>query len=469
MSFISKLTSAIENNHSLLCVGLDPRPEFLPEGSDIEKQLSDWGTTVINQTADLVCCYKPNIAFYEQFGPAGLRGLKNIIAAVPEQIPVLLDAKRGDIGSTAEAYAAAVFKQLNADAVTLSPYLGEDSIKPFLTYSDKTVFVLCHTSNPSAGEVQLYGDPPLFEFIARCAQKWGSAQQIGFVVGATQPHALARVRELCPQNWILAPGVGAQGADLDEALRAGLREDGSGLIIPVSRGVMQAPDPRQAATDLRENINRRVKSLESEPRKPISVNQEISKQLFASGCVKFGNFTLASGKQSPIYIDLRRMVSYPRLFKMVAQVYSDTVAALKFDHIAAVPYAALPIGAVVAWKLDRSFIYPRKEVKQHGTGQAIEGSFKAGQSAILIEDVITSGGSIISAVETMRRADLVINDVVVLVDREQGGAQKLAEMGLILHPIMTIGEIMETLKTCELIDADVYNSVRNYLNEEANG
>ena len=467
MSFMTKLTSTIERNSSLLCVGLDPVAERLPEGENIEERLVAWGKDMVSQTVDLVCCYKPNFAFFEQYGPAGLNALQRILTVVPESVSVLLDVKRGDIGSTAKAYAKAAFEQWGADAVTLNPYLGIDSITPFLDYEGKSVFLLCYTSNPSAGRIQMFGDPPLFEHIARNAKSWGAPDQVGLVVGATQPHALQRVREICPQNWILAPGVGAQGGDLNEAMKLGLRADGSGLIVPVSRGVMMADDPRQAATALRDQINDAVGTQKTSVQKPLSPLTKMVMELFSTGCIKFGNFTLASGKLSPIYIDLRRVVSYPLLFKMVTQAYTDIVSQLSFDHIAGVPYAALPTGSVVAWKMNRSFIYPRKEVKQHGTGQAIEGSFLKGQQVVVLEDVITSGGSIISSVDILRQAGLAVRDVVVLVDREQGGASKLAKIGLNLHAVMTISEILTILKKGAFIDHSTYQTVRSYIDEQS--
>ena len=466
-TFFSKLISAIEINNTLLCVGLDPRTDQLSAGlqpgETLEERLVEWGTAIIQQTSDLVCCYKPNFAFYEQCGPEGLRALQRTIAAVPETVPVLLDVKRGDIGSTAQAYAKAAFEQWGADAVTLSPYLGEDSVKPFLAYEGKAAFLLCHTSNPSAAQVQHHGEPPLFEYIASAAQGWGSAEQIGLVIGATQPEAMAAVRGMCPDNWFLAPGVGAQGGDLAAALRAGLRADGSGVIVPVSRGVIMAADPRQAALELRDRINQ-VRA-DVQPTAPRSFKENLISGLFEAGCVKFGNFTLASGKQSPIYVDLRRVVSYPNLFKMVAYAYSQIVKGLTFDRVAGVPYAALPTAAVVSWKLGRPMIYPRKEVKQHGTGQNIEGDFEAGQTAVMLEDVITSGGSIVKAADTMREAGLKVQDVVVLVNREQGGHDKMAEIDVRLHAVLTISEILMTLKDLALIDAETFETVKAYLAE----
>jgi uridine monophosphate synthetase len=261
-SFIAKLTAAIDRNNSLLCVGLDPDPKKFPEHfpQTIDTTaLIIWGQAIIEQTADLVCCYKPNFAFYEQYGPAGLAALRQTIAVVPANIPILLDAKRGDIGSTATAYAHAAFEVWGADAITVNPYLGRDSIDPFLNFPGKMVFVLCYTSNPSAREVQEFGakDEKLFEHIIRQGQTWGSLEQIGFVVGATQPQALARVRSLMPDraHWILAPGIGAQGGNLAEALAVGLDGTGSGLIVPASRSIIYAKDPRSAARKLRNEIN----------------------------------------------------------------------------------------------------------------------------------------------------------------------------------------------------------------------
>jgi len=467
--FIEKLTAAIETNNSLLCVGLDPEPRQFPAhfpATVDTPALANWGIRLIEQTADLACCYKPNIAFYEQYGTAGLEALQQTIAAVPKHIPVLLDIKRGDIGSTVAAYARAAFEIIQADAVTLAPYLGADSIAPFLAYPGKAAFVLCYTSNPSAAQVQEFGAPGerLFEFIARRAQEWGNPNQIGFVVGATQPQALARVRQLAPQSWILAPGVGAQGGDLSAALAAGLNAAGSGLIVPVSRSVIYADDPRQAALALRAQINQARAAITTAP--PAEEYRDLILLLHQVGCVQFGNFTLASGKQSPIYIDLRRMSASPVLLQLAARAYANLLRPLKFDHLAAVPYAALTIGTAVALATGSSLIYPRKEAKAHGTGKTVEGVFAAGDTALVIEDLVTSGGSVLTAIEQLQAAQLAVTDVAVLIDREQGGPQNLAAAGYRLHAALQISTILAVLHQAGKISTEQFETVKNYL---ANG
>jgi uridine monophosphate synthetase len=469
-SFIEKLTSAIERNNSLLCIGLDPSPQkfpgHFPTAID-ETALFEWGQTVIEQTADLVCCYKPNIAFYEQYGSAGLEALRQTIATIPDDIPVLLDAKRGDIGSTAAAYARAVFEVFGADAVTLSPYLGRDGIGPFLAYPGKMAFVLCYTSNTSAREIQEFGNEEerLFEHIVRQAQTWGHVEQIGFVVGATQPHALARFRELS-RNWVLAPGVGAQGGDLSAALTVGLTGEGGGMIVPVSRGVIYAKNPRAAAQTLRDEINQARQKVKP-GQQSTSPQTELILKLYEVGCVQFGQFTLASGKQSPFYIDLRRTACDASLLKMVARAYANLLKPLSFDHIAGVPYAALPIGTAVALLTNSSLIYPRKEAKAHGAGRAIEGVFSAGDTVVVIEDLVTSGGSVLKATDTLEAAGLKVSDVAVLIDREQGGDKNLAEKGYRLHAALQLSKILDTLHQTGRISTEQLTAVRQYLETDA--
>jgi uridine monophosphate synthetase len=185
--------------------------------------------------------------------------------------------------------------------------------------------------------------------------------------------------------------------------------------------------------------------------------------LHDAGCVQFGQFTLASGVQSPIYLDLRRIASHPALLRMAAVAYAELLRPLRFDCLAAVPYAALTIGAAVALALDRPLIYPRKEVKAYGTGRAVEGDFQPGQRAAVIEDLVTSGGSVLTAIRTLEAAGLAVSDVAVLIDRQQGGPQNLAVAGYRLHAVLTMTQIVAALEAAGRIDASQAAAVRSYL------
>ncbi|HSR33431.1 MAG TPA: orotidine-5'-phosphate decarboxylase [Anaerolineae bacterium] len=445
MEFYPWLAEAARRNDSLLCVGLDPRPERLAPGED----LFSFNRSIVDATSDLVCAYKPNFAFYESAGPAGLEALRRSVAYIHEvaEVPVILDAKRGDIGSTAAAYARAAFEVWGADALTVNPYLGSDSVAPFTAYADRGVFLLCHTSNPGATDLQTLPCPsrPLYEVVAEKAAEWGT----GLVVGATYPEALARVRALAPQSWILLPGVGAQGGDLEAALAAGLREDGLGIVVNSSRGVIYADDPRRAAIDLR----RRINGAWSGPFAPsFDLRFVLTLSLFDIGAIRFGEFTLASGKKSPIYVDLRLLASHPGVLRQVAWAYAEL---LRRDlgirdlgsgvRLAAIPYAAMAIGTAVSLELGLPMIYPRKEVKEYGTARLIEGEFEPGDRAVVLDDLITTGGSKLAAIEPLEAAGLEVRDVVVLLDREQGGCEDLADAGYELHAVLRLSEMLDML------------------------
>ncbi len=181
------------------------------------------------------------------------------------------------------------------------------------------------------------------------------------------------------------------------------------------------------------------------------------------GCIQFGQFTLTSGRQSPIYIDLRRMTAAPGLLRRAAEAYAELLRPLSFDHLAGVPYAALPIGTAVALAMNRPLIYPRKEAKAYGLGKNVEGVFAPGDKAVVIEDVVTSGGSVLSAIETLEGAGLAVSDVVVLIDREQGGPETLAEKGYRLHAALRMPEILETLQATGRVSAAEVGAVKAYL------
>ncbi|HJX69477.1 MAG TPA: orotidine-5'-phosphate decarboxylase [Dehalococcoidia bacterium] len=266
MNFTEKLLQAAQRNNSLVCLGLDPDPELMPRVSVFE-----YNKAIIDATSDIVCAYKPNLAFYEALGIEGLTALGETVKYIPDNIPVIGDAKRSDIGHTARAYAKALFETFGFDAATVNPYLGYDSIEPFINYVDKGTLILCRTSNAGALDFQAIPcgagragseQQPLFKVVAQKAKEWDKKGNIGLVVGATYPQELKEIRLLCPGMVLLIPGIGAQGGDLASAVRYGGDAEGKKAIFSSSRQILYASKgknfaqaARQAADELRRQIN----------------------------------------------------------------------------------------------------------------------------------------------------------------------------------------------------------------------
>jgi len=265
VKFLEKLLGASRRNRSLLCIGLDPDPKRMPRDLGI----FEFNRAIVKATSDLVCAYKLNLAFYEALNDRGFKALKDTIRYIPDDIPVIGDAKRGDIGNTARAYARAIFTNLKCDATTVNPYLGFDSVEPFIEYRDRGVFILCRTSNEGAGDFQSLrcqasesGQRPLFELVAYKASEWNRYGNVGLVVGATCPEELRLIRGSHPDMPILIPGIGAQGGDLSLAVRYGVDTRGEKAIINSSRQVIYASRgrdfaeaARRVASSLRDQIN----------------------------------------------------------------------------------------------------------------------------------------------------------------------------------------------------------------------
>ena len=252
MNFLDKLLAVSRQQDSLLCVGLDPEQERLPSrlhSMPAARAVTYFCQAIIEATAPYVCAFKPNLAFFEVLGPEGMYVFQKVLQAVPEHIPIIVDAKRGDLGNTARNYAATVFDIYACDAVTVNPYLGYDSVAPFLAYEEKAVFFLCRTSNPSAHDFQdlLVCEEkghvrPLYEEIAKRVQLWNRIGNCGLVVGATYTQELNTIRAMCPDMPILIPGVGAQGGNLEASVLAGVDVSGEKAIISVSRAILYAGD-----------------------------------------------------------------------------------------------------------------------------------------------------------------------------------------------------------------------------------
>jgi orotidine-5'-phosphate decarboxylase len=271
MTFIDMLQDAQRRNSSMLCVGLDPEPTRFPAGlkGDASK-IYEFCARIVDATADLVIAFKPQIAYFAAHrAEAQLEQLMEHMRRTAPHVPVILDAKRGDIGSTAEQYAKEAFERYGADAVTLSPFMGFDSVQPYLKHKEKGAFLLCRTSNPGGDDLQsqrfssVVGNPLLFEHVARLAQgPWNINGQLGLVVGATYPAEIERVREVAPTVPLLIPGVGAQGGDAVATVKAGWRPDAP-IVVNSSRAILYASDGEGYAEAARREARRTRDLLEA--------------------------------------------------------------------------------------------------------------------------------------------------------------------------------------------------------------
>jgi orotidine 5'-phosphate decarboxylase subfamily 2 len=250
MNFIEKFERRREKVKNVLIVGLDTNVEKLP--SDFSKDAQgvyEYNKKIIEMTKEIACAYKINSAFYEMLGPAGMEAMMKTREMIDDEIPIIYDCKRGDISSTAEAYAKAAFDFYKFDAVTLSPYMGWDGVKPFTDYEDKYAFLVCLSSNKSAADFEYHGNPPLYVEVATSIASFGN--KCGLVVGATVAKALEEIHEIAPNSLILVPGVGTQGGSAKDVMNSSARDQ---VLVNVSRAIIFAEDPRKAAEKYAEEL-----------------------------------------------------------------------------------------------------------------------------------------------------------------------------------------------------------------------
>ncbi|MBD2093776.1 bifunctional orotidine-5'-phosphate decarboxylase/orotate phosphoribosyltransferase [Trichocoleus sp. FACHB-591] len=463
MSFFDKLNEAIARNQSLLFLGLDPNPEMMPahpgntSPEAMIEQLWDWLQFAIAETADLVCAYKPTLGFYTALGAPGLELLQRTLAAIPEHIPVILDAKHADL-NTSTLIARTVFEEWRVDAITLNPYAGQDQIAPFLMYPGKAAFVLCCTSNPAAIALQTYpnAQEPLYVQVVQEARSWGTPEQVGLEVGTTSPEVLRKIRAIAPERLILARSIWAEDSDLAALLAAGLSFEGDGLLIPVPQDLVSNKHLGRAIQSLSEEVNQiRVELVGQASNCDLWIpdvcpldqhpHLDLILQLYDIGCILFGEFVQASGATFPYYIDLRKIISNPQIFHQVLTAYADILQDLSFDRIAGIPYGSLPTATGLSLRLNYPMIFPRKEVKAHGTRRVIEGNFQPGETVVVVDDILISGKSAIEGAEKLKSAGLNVEDIVVFIDHEQGVKTRLQEQGYQAHSVLSISEITHTL------------------------
>ncbi|MBW4648592.1 MAG: bifunctional orotidine-5'-phosphate decarboxylase/orotate phosphoribosyltransferase [Kastovskya adunca ATA6-11-RM4] len=479
MSFFDKLNAAIARNQSLLYVGLDPNPELMPErycsGEDTTRLIDglwEWLQFIITETADQVCAYKPTLGFYEALGVPGLELLHKTLAAIPTDIPVILDAKHGDI-NTSTVFAKTVFQQWDVDAITLNPYAGQDHVAPFLVYPGKAVFILSCTSSPAAVALQQYPNPetPFYLQVVNEAKNWGTPEQVGLEVGISNPEVLARIRAVAPERGILARSIWTEGgSDLTQLLAAGLDKNGEGLLIPISPEFLGSDRLSEKVRSLREQVNQIRQEI---VRESVTCNlwmsdvclltqhrhQDLILQLYDIGCILFGSFVQASGATFPYYIDLRKIISNPQVFNLILLAYADILKDLQFDRIAGIPYGSLPTATGLALRLNYPMIFPRKEVKAHGTRRLIEGNFELGETVVVVDDILISGKSAIEGAEKIKSAGLKVEDIVVFMDHEQGVKDRLRASGYRPHSVLTISEVTEILYQAGRIDEEQFTSM----------
>jgi len=258
MSYFERLRALAKERDSMLCVGLDPDPERIAGGAAGAVRHC---REVLRQTEEHVCCYKPNSAFWEQYGPDGWKALLELRGEAP-QTPFLFDGKRGDMGNTMRAYALTVFRTLDMDAATVNPYLGADSLEEFTRYEDRGVYVVCRSSNPGATDLQHLdaGGRPVYTHVAELAERLNTHRNVGLVVGATAPTEIVDVRR-ASQLPFLIPGIGAQGGDLEGSVRAAWNGDPASCLVSASRSVLFAEKPSREAAKLKDQINAVVGAL----------------------------------------------------------------------------------------------------------------------------------------------------------------------------------------------------------------
>lgn len=491
MGFFVQLTDAIADRQSLLVTGLDPNPEMLQSwanrrglaGRSFLSQARHWIKAVIEATAPHVCAYKPSLGFYQALGPVGLELLLEVRDLVPRDLPLIVDTKHGDLNSSS-ALAHYLFKELGADAVTLSPLAGQDIAAPFLLYPGKAVVMTCHSSNQAARVIQHHPNEtePLYLRIVRETQLWATPDQLLLEVGTSDPDILARVRAEAPERFLILRSLWGEEEKLEALLQAGLSAAADGLLLPLPQNLLVEDDIAPRAEALKHQITaRRERWLDSRsrseantcalwlPESTDSADHESAERkgeertgeganapleslivdLFDIGCLLFGEYVQASGAVFNYYVDLRQIISDPNLFHRVLHAYGELLQGLDFDRIAGIPYGSLPTATGLSLQLHKPLIYPRKEVKAHGARRLIEGDFEQGDRVVVVDDILITGGSVLEGIAKLESSGLVVEDVVVFIDHggdhNRQARERLAEAGYRCHAVLAIEQITRVL------------------------
>lgn len=492
MNFFTSLTEAINSRQSLMVTGLDPNPEMLRTWANNNgisnrstlSQARSWCKSVIDATESHVCAFKPSLGFYQAMGSAGLELLQEIRELIPADLPLIIDIKHGDL-NTSTAIAGYLFKTLMADAVTINPLSGHDIAAPFLVYPGKGVVLNCHSSNPAARPIQHHpnDDDPLYLKVIEEAQAWGTPEQLLLEIGTGDPAILSRVREAAPERFVMLRSIWGEGTNLQDLLNAGLNPTGDGLLLPLPQSLLHERDIDDSVVALKAEVNEarqiaqdtaQSAALSShheaehcriwpQSKSPASTGpdralRDLVIDLFDIRCLLFGRFQQASGQIFSYYIDLRQIISDPALFQRVLASYAKLLNDLSFDRIAGIPYGSLPTATGLSLQLHKPLVYPRKEVKAHGTRRMIEGEFAAGERIAVVDDILITGGSVLEGVGKLTTSELEVKDVVVFLDHggrhDTRAKDRLAEAGIALHAVLTLDEIADILLAADRITTE---------------
>jgi uridine monophosphate synthetase len=374
------------------------------------------------------------------------------------------------------------------DAVTLSPLAGQDIAAPFLLYAEKAVVITCRSSNPAAKRIQYHPSDadPLFLQIVRECQLWGTPDQLLLEVGTSDPAVLAQVRQAAPERVLMLRSIWSEEERLDGLLQAGLNPSADGLLLPLPQNLLVEDDLGEQASALKAMINRRRERwLTQQPvtaadscavwlpgsDDPATAADEATGagtqsagasgggdsdplaslilELFDIGCLLFGEYVQASGAVFNYYVDLRQIISDPNLFHRVLHSYCGLLEQLEFDRIAGIPYGSLPTATGLSLALHKPLIYPRKEVKAHGARRLIEGDFNEGDTVVVVDDILITGGSVLEGISKLESSGLVVRDVVVFIDhggeRDRHARERLAAAGYRTHAVLDIARITRVL------------------------
>jgi uridine monophosphate synthetase len=499
MGFFTALTEAMTSRSSLLVTGLDPNPEMLRSwatsqglgGSSLLSQARSWCKSVIEATADHVCAYKPSLGFYQAMGSAGVELMVEVRELLPHDLPLIIDIKHGDLNSSS-AIASYLFQTLQADAVTLNPIAGQDIAAPFLLYPGKGVVINCHSSNPAAKVLQHYPneDEPFYLQVVRESQRWGTVDQLLLEVGTSDPEILKRVRQAAPERFVMLRSLWGEEGNLQRLLESGLNQAGDGLLLPLPQSLLNESDINRQTAALKtrinkireEHLNTQLEILSQQPTEECRIwphtnrtnaaeqyiiendLRELVIDLFDIKCLLFGEFEQSSGAIFNYYVDLRQIISDPALFHRVLDCYAQVLRTLKFDRIAGIPYGSLPTATGLSLQLHKPLIYPRKEVKAHGTRRLVEGEFNEGETVAVVDDILITGGSVLEGIAKLESSGLNVNDVVVFLDH--GGLQdtrakeRLNAKGLNIQAVLSLETISDVLEEAERISADQAKELR---------